>query len=362
MAQHGGGGVRLPAARATRRSHARLEEFGPDTDSYAWAASHPGHAMCAEAVARELVALRKRRAEILRRDGAEASDEYFFAGQNARLAKNAERYYRTQFRGRVESWNIRDERMAETLEALLAHLRQRGQPAKWAPRWERAIGVIYRPDTERWSRYFHARLARQFDAVIHCDETRSIEPLESVAAWDKEEAPETHPSGVRTRRDGRIFSTEEIVMKLKCPELENGGAIPERFSQYEANRSPQLDLADVPAAARSLTPIMDDSDAPSGTFTHWVVFDIDAETSGFRENRVPRDVRLGANSYGRAEYTGPKPPSGEHRYFFQLFAIDTRLQLADGAAREDVAREMQGHIVARAESMGRYATSVVARR
>jgi erythromycin esterase-like protein len=219
-----------------------------------------------------------------------------FGEQNARLVKNAEEYYRTMFRGRVSSWNLRDRHMAETLEALTVHLGQKqGAAAKmvvwehnshvgdaratemgqagelnvgqlvrqrhdreavlvgfstysgtvtaasdWGgpaerkrvrpalpesyeamlhntglpsflltlrgdreaaeelrePRLERAIGVIYRPDTERRSHYFHARLADQFDAVIHFDETRAVEPLERTAKWETGEVWETFPSGV----------------------------------------------------------------------------------------------------------------------------------------------------------------------
>ena len=283
------------AAAAARASYACFEEFGHDTDTYAWAASQLGETTCEEAVARQLMELRERQSELLARDGAGAGEEFFEAVQNARLAANAERYYRTMFKGRVTSWNIRDEHMADTLEELMTHFRTRGRSPKivvWAhnshlgdaratemgelgelnlgqlarerhgpnvrsigfttytgdviaasdwgeppqrkrvrpalgdsyeelfhdmgmPRFflpitpgsevhelllrrrlERAIGVIYRPETERWSHYFRARLAAQFDAVIHIDETRAVEPLEGEAAWDEEEVPETFPSGV----------------------------------------------------------------------------------------------------------------------------------------------------------------------
>lgn len=283
------------AAAAARASYECFEEFGHDTDTYAWAASRLGDGTCEDAVTRELLALREQRTALLRRDGAAASDEYFYAEQNARLAKNAERYYRTMFKGRVASWNIRDQHMAETLEELLGHLGARGQKPKivvWAhnshlgdaratemgeggelnlgqlvrekhglrsrliglttyagtviaasnwdepgelkrvrpaltgsheellhqtgierfflpiergtyvhsllaqPRLERAIGVIYRPESERASHYFNARLSEQFDMIIHFDRTRAVEPLEPVAAWESSEAPETFPSGV----------------------------------------------------------------------------------------------------------------------------------------------------------------------
>ena len=151
-------------------------------------------------------------------------------------------------------------------------------------------------------------------------------------------------------------------MKIKCSEFENGGVIPDRFSQYAVNRSPPLDFVDVPPKAQSLALIMDDPDAPRGTFTHLVAFNIDANTSGFSENHIPKDVRLGRNDYGKPEYAGPRPPDGEHRYFFHGFALDTRLDLPNGASRPEVERAMQGHVVAEAELMGRYATPVEGRR
>jgi Raf kinase inhibitor-like YbhB/YbcL family protein len=151
-------------------------------------------------------------------------------------------------------------------------------------------------------------------------------------------------------------------MRIKCSEFENEGVIPERFSQYDVNRSPPLDFIDVPPKAKSLALIMDDPDAPRGTFTHWVAFNIDADTAGFREDKIPGDVRMGRNSYDKPEYAGPRPPDGEHRYIFHAYALDTRLDLPNGASRADVERAMLGHVVAEAELMGRYTTPVEARR
>jgi erythromycin esterase-like protein len=283
------------AARGARQAYACFDHFGEDTEMYAWTASRQNERSCEDAVTEQLLALRGRRAKLLRHDGQAAADEFFYAEQNARLARNAERYYRTMFHGRVESWNVRDTHMAETLAELLAHLGRRGQPPKvvvWAHnshlgdaratelgdigelnlgqlvrerhgpasrligfttysgtviaasdwggpaevkrvrpalpgsyedlfhetgvsrfflpltsegqarevlskrRLERAIGVIYRPATERQSHYFTANLAQQFDAVIHFDETRGVQPLERESEWSEVEAPETYPSGV----------------------------------------------------------------------------------------------------------------------------------------------------------------------
>jgi Raf kinase inhibitor-like YbhB/YbcL family protein len=145
-------------------------------------------------------------------------------------------------------------------------------------------------------------------------------------------------------------------MKISSPDFENGGVIPERFSQNDANHSPQLDIRDVPPQAQSVVMIMDDPDAPSGTFTHWVVFDINPRSTAFHEAEHRKDVRFGKNSYGRAAYAGPKPPDGEHRYFFRAYALDTRLNLPNSSTRAEIEHEMNGHVLAQAEMMGRYAT------
>ena len=283
------------AAQRARYRYACFEHFAEDTQAYGYAANFGVSESCEHEVIDQLVELRRRAADYASRDGRVAQDEFFFAEQNARLVLNAERYYRTMFRGRVESWNLRDRHMAETLDALVTHLNSQGQQAKVAvwehnshlgdaratymadfgelnvgqlvrerygseaalvgfttykgtvtaasdwdgpaerkrvrpalaksyealfhetttsnflvplrdsrqvsialrgPLLERAIGVIYLPQTERQSHYFDARLPDQFDAVIHFDETRALEPLERYALWDTGEPPETFPTGV----------------------------------------------------------------------------------------------------------------------------------------------------------------------
>jgi erythromycin esterase-like protein len=282
------------AAKRARYRYGCFEHFGEDSQAYGYAASFDLGQSCENEVVRQLVELQRRAVEYAQRDGHLGPDEFFAAEQNARLVKNAEQYYRSMFRGRVSSWNLRDRHMAETLEALIAHLERHGRRAKlavWAhnshlgdaratemgragelnvgqlvrerfggdcvligftthhgtvtaasdwddpaeqkgvrpalpdsyealfhdveiprflltlrgsqvasalrkPRLERAIGVIYRPETERASHYFHAQLADQFDAVIHLDETRALEPLERSAEWSLPEPSETYPTGL----------------------------------------------------------------------------------------------------------------------------------------------------------------------
>jgi erythromycin esterase-like protein len=282
-------------ARRARARYSCFENFGSDPQDYAMSTMVEHNHSCEEEVIRQLVELRRRAQQYVRHDGHLAADEYFFAEQNARLVKNAELYYRSMYRGRVSSWNLRDRHMMETLEALTAHLeRQRGNSkvvvwehnshlgdaratqmgehgelnvgqlvrekygassvlvgfttyhgtvtaaSEWdlpaerkrvrdalpesyealfheageerfflnlrdskdlsaalrEPHLERAIGVIYLPHSERVSHYFDARLSDQFDAVLHFDHTRAVEPLERTVEWRKGEVPETFPSGV----------------------------------------------------------------------------------------------------------------------------------------------------------------------
>jgi erythromycin esterase-like protein len=283
------------AARLARHRYGCFDQFGGEMQQYGYAAAFGLQPSCEREAVSQLLDLHRRRLEYASRDGRVAPDEFFFAEQNARLVKNAERYYRAMFMGRVESWNLRDRHMTETLRELLNFL-DRTQPRArlvvWAhnshlgdaratemgeggelnvgqlvreeyggqsvlvgfttytgtvtaatewdgpalrrhvrpglagsyerlfheagvprfllplrtdpeladvlgrPRLERAIGVLYMPETERPSHYFHARLPEQFDYVLHFDETRAVEPLERSALWESGEVAETFPSGL----------------------------------------------------------------------------------------------------------------------------------------------------------------------
>ncbi|MEY2460376.1 MAG: hypothetical protein QOG30_2206, partial [Acidimicrobiaceae bacterium] len=283
------------AAARARERYSCFDHYRDEAQDYGLAAAFGAGASCEQQVVDQLVDLHRHAPEYARRDGLIAEDEAFYAEQNARTVKSAEEYYRTMFGVGATSWNLRDQHMVDTLDALVTHLsRQRSGPAKvvvWAhnshlgdaratdvtaqgqlnvgqlvrerhpsdcrligfttftgtvtaaddwggaaerkrvrpalrdsyerlfhdvdekafsianhvpnvveflrtPRLERAIGVIYRPRTERQSHYFRARLADQFDAVIHIDETRAVEPLERTARWEEGEVPETFPSAV----------------------------------------------------------------------------------------------------------------------------------------------------------------------
>ena len=282
------------AARRAALRYGCFDHFGSDPQQYGYATAFGLAPSCEQEVIGQLVELRAAASTYARRDGRLAPDDLFFAEQNAKVVQSAEEYYRAMFRSRTGSWNLRDQHMADTLNALMAFLETQGPQPKivvWAHnshlgdaratemgangelhggqqvrqqfgheallvgfttytgtvtaasdwgapverktvrpalpesyealfhgsgggnfyldldgpaplvaalderRLERAIGVIYRPDTERMSHYFHARLPRQFDAVFHYDHTRAVEPLERTATWERGEVelPETFP-------------------------------------------------------------------------------------------------------------------------------------------------------------------------
>jgi erythromycin esterase-like protein len=279
------------AAARARYRYSCFQHFGEDTQAYGYAAGFGLSPSCEEGALQQLAELQANALEYARRDGRVAEDDLFHAEQNARVVRDAERYYRTMFASSVDSWNLRDRHMAETLHHLLEHLAREGRRSKvvvWEhnshvgdaratemgrrgelnvgqlaresygpeavnagfttyagtvtaahawdgpalqrhvrpalpgsyealfheaglprflldlsrpgmplaePRLERAIGVIYRPETERISHYFLAHLVRQFDMVIHFDETRAVEPLEPGEQWHGGEPPETFPFG-----------------------------------------------------------------------------------------------------------------------------------------------------------------------
>ena len=140
-------------------------------------------------------------------------------------------------------------------------------------------------------------------------------------------------------------------MRLTSPEFEHNGMIPERFTCDGEDVNPTLNIEDIPPETKSLALIVDDPDAPMGTWVHWVVFNIPV-TSRIEENSAPG--KQGLNDFRKLNYGGPCPPSGTHRYFFKLYALDSELDLEEGVRKEDVETAMQGHILAQAELIGLY--------
>jgi len=144
-------------------------------------------------------------------------------------------------------------------------------------------------------------------------------------------------------------------MKISSPAFQEGATIPEKFSRNGQNVSPELRIGAAPAEAKSLALVVDDPDAPVGLFTHWLVWNIDPKTTEIAEGSVPRGGVLGTNDFPGRRYDGPQPPSGTHRYYFKVFALDRMLDLQAGAKRREVDAAMKGHVIAQGQLMGRYA-------
>jgi Raf kinase inhibitor-like YbhB/YbcL family protein len=140
-------------------------------------------------------------------------------------------------------------------------------------------------------------------------------------------------------------------MNLKSPEFENNKFIPSKYTCEGDDINPALTIENIPQGTKSLALIMDDPDAPMGTWVHWVAFDIPVVAS-IKENSVPG--KQGINNSGKRDYHGPCPPSGVHRYFFKIYALDTILNLKEGITKAVLEEAMQGHILDKAELVGLY--------
>jgi Raf kinase inhibitor-like YbhB/YbcL family protein len=142
-------------------------------------------------------------------------------------------------------------------------------------------------------------------------------------------------------------------MTIVSPAFSKGGNIPSRFTCDGGNTSPPLQISGVPAEAKTLVLIVDDPDAPGGLFTHWLVWNIAPQINSIAEGAPPKGAH-GTNDFGKSGYGGPCPPSGAHRYYFRIFALDRELDLRSGAKRHQLEAAMKGHVVAQGELMGRY--------
>lgn len=152
-----------------------------------------------------------------------------------------------------------------------------------------------------------------------------------------------------------------MSLKLSSRAFSHQGAIPERHSKQGGNLSPALAWTDVPKDARSLALIVDDPDAPSGTFVHWLVYGIRPGVRDLTEGVKP-EGHQGVNGFGDIGYGGPQPPSGTHRYVFHLYALDTDSDLPDGLTREELDGVIQGHIIEQAVLTGVFSQGESTRR
>lgn len=151
-----------------------------------------------------------------------------------------------------------------------------------------------------------------------------------------------------------------MAFAIASTSFPNGGDIPKKFTCDGADVSPEISWTGPPAGAHSFALIADDPDAPAGTWTHWVLFDVPPATTSLPEgvskiDELPGGERQGRNDFRKIGYNGPCPPPGKaHRYFFKLYALGSKLNLKPGATKQEVEQAMQGHILGKAEWVGKY--------
>jgi Raf kinase inhibitor-like YbhB/YbcL family protein len=145
--------------------------------------------------------------------------------------------------------------------------------------------------------------------------------------------------------------TDYRALNITSPAFKPDGNIPSRYTCDGADVNPALEIKGVPEGAKSLVLMVEDPDAPGGTWLHWLVWNIPV-THHIKEREVPGNQ--GLNDFGRNDYGGPCPPSGSHRYFFKVYALDDVLNLREGSRRKEVEKNMRDHILAYGELMGVY--------
>ena len=165
--------------------------------------------------------------------------------------------------------------------------------------------------------------------------------------------------GSRPAAPGDNTEGPKITIGLSSSAFADGGAIPTRYTCDGVDISPPLQWSSVPERTRSLALVVDDPDAPGGTFVHWLIYDLPPDTRRLPEDvperqTLPSGAAQGVNGAGGVGYMGPCPPSGTHRYFFRVYALDTELDLAGGATWEGLASVMKEHILAVGRLIGTY--------
>ena len=136
--------------------------------------------------------------------------------------------------------------------------------------------------------------------------------------------------------------------------FKHNSKIPSKYTCDEENINPPLEFSDIPKETKSLVLVVDDPDAPSKTWVHWIVYNIDPSTTKIEENSVPREALQGTTDFGKPGYGGPCPPSGTHRYFFKLYALDTILDVPNGLTKQQVLEKVKDYVIEEAELVGLY--------
>lgn len=162
--------------------------------------------------------------------------------------------------------------------------------------------------------------------------------------------------GQKKPAEKEVPSESELpkVMKISSPVFENNSQIPQKYTCDGQDINPPLEIRDIPEGTQSLVLIVDDPDAPMGTFLHWLVWNISPETVKIEENSIPEGAIRGRNDFGKENYGGPCPPFGTHRYFFKVYALDKKLDLVAGSKLKEIEEAMKGHILDQAELLGLY--------
>lgn len=142
--------------------------------------------------------------------------------------------------------------------------------------------------------------------------------------------------------------------RISSAVFESNGSIPAKFTCDGKDVNPPLAIQGVPAGAKSLALIVDDPDAPRGMWVHWIAWNIDPKITEIMEASVPKGAVQGMNDFRKHDYGGPCPPSGTHRYFFKLYALDAQLTLSANSEKTDLEKAMQGHIISQTQIMGTY--------
>jgi Raf kinase inhibitor-like YbhB/YbcL family protein len=144
------------------------------------------------------------------------------------------------------------------------------------------------------------------------------------------------------------------ALQVTSPAFQNNGNIPRQYTCDGKDINPPLMIANCPQGTKSLALICDDPDAPGGGWVHWVIWNIDPSVKEIKEAIVPQGAIEGMNDFGRHRYGGPCPPSGTHRYFFKVYALDTMLNISTNASKADLEKAMKGHILAQGQLIGLY--------